>query len=278
VLARQLFKKDVDKSVGEAERIKDHYLKPLDAASAVNAFQWSKARLTLFAPDAMAGVQRFEADSKFFRSLVVVLIILMPWALLSSTARPAVAIASVPMLLLAFWRYVDQRSKSTNQAYWYVITQEAAAEKGFRVEVPKVPPSGPTHAGGVVFRVMGEQEVRYLLVQATNDVGDWVLPKGHIEPDESPERAAVREVQEETGVWAAVRGELQQVSYTAKDERVRAQFYLMEALAMEKPVDKGRDVVWLPLEQALARTRPDHPEALFLLASASEKCLSFRTR
>ena len=41
----------------------------------INAFQWAKARLTLEHPVALAAVQRFEADSKFFRSFVVVLVI-----------------------------------------------------------------------------------------------------------------------------------------------------------------------------------------------------------
>src|SRR2546428_5386066 len=80
-LAARLFKKDVDAAVQQAVRIKEHYLDPVHASSAINAFQWCKAKLTLKHPEAMATVQRFEADSKFFRSLVVVLGILIPWAL-----------------------------------------------------------------------------------------------------------------------------------------------------------------------------------------------------
>lgn len=273
-LAWCLFKKDVDKPVDSAVRIKEHYLGPLCASSAVNAFQWSKARLTLDASAAIAGVQRFEADSKFFRSLVVVLMILIPWGLLTSPARPSVALASVPLLILALWRYADQRIKSTNQAYWYVIAMEAACEKGFRVQSPKDSLDRPTHAGGVVFRRAASGSVEYLLVQATHDPNDWVLPKGHIERDERPAHSAVREVKEETGVWASIRGNLGQVSYTAMGEPVRAEFYVMEALATGKPVDRNRKVEWLSLKEALAKIR--HEEIQVLLAMADR--VASRTR
>ncbi len=48
-------------------------------------------------------------------------------------------------------------------------------------------------AGGVV---MDNDKV---LILERKDRGDFVIPKGHIEQDEKPEEAALREVQEETG-------------------------------------------------------------------------------
>jgi hypothetical protein len=38
-----------------------------------------QVRLTLEQPAALATVQRFEADSKFFRSLVIVLAVVILW-------------------------------------------------------------------------------------------------------------------------------------------------------------------------------------------------------
>src|SRR5260221_4143486 len=67
-LAAFLIRSDVDAAVDQAVRIKEHYLEPLGATSAVNAFQWAKARLVTEKPEAAADVHRFEADSKFFRS------------------------------------------------------------------------------------------------------------------------------------------------------------------------------------------------------------------
>lgn len=52
-------------------------------------------------------------------------------------------------------------------------------------------------AGVVVFR--GDQ-----VLVIKNRFGEWVLPKGKVEPGETPEAAALREVEEETGVRAEI--------------------------------------------------------------------------
>ena len=52
-------------------------------------------------------------------------------------------------------------------------------------------------AGGVVFR-RTEEGTRLLLILDAYE--NWGLPKGHIEPSESPKQAALREVREETGI------------------------------------------------------------------------------
>lgn len=57
-------------------------------------------------------------------------------------------------------------------------------------------------AGGVVYRVAADQ-IEYIICRHTGDTR-WILPKGWVERDESHEVAALREVQEETGVRATV--------------------------------------------------------------------------
>ncbi|HEV7642464.1 MAG TPA: NUDIX domain-containing protein [Pyrinomonadaceae bacterium] len=174
----------------------------------LNTFQWSKAKLTLKHPDAMESIHRFEADSKFFRSLVIVC--LMVFGLLAidlirqifsfdrlfENAGPF-AVAAIFVAPLAFWRYVEQRLKATNQAYIYIVTLEGGCVKS----EPRA--DGLTHAGGVVWR-QAKNGFEYLLVQASKKPNEWVLPKGHIEMIENTRETAVREVYEETGIWARV--------------------------------------------------------------------------
>jgi len=54
-----------------------------------------------------------------------------------------------------------------------------------------------TSAGGVVFR-MHNGEPLFLLIR--DSYRNWGFPKGHLEADEGAEAAALREVQEETGI------------------------------------------------------------------------------
>jgi 8-oxo-dGTP diphosphatase len=39
-----------------------------------------------------------------------------------------------------------------------------------------------------------------------NKIGQWLYPGGHVDPDEDPAEAALREVREETGIEATVIG------------------------------------------------------------------------
>ncbi|MBZ5491376.1 MAG: NUDIX domain-containing protein [Acidobacteriia bacterium] len=271
LLAKVFVKSDSAPPVSHAVKIKEYYLDRLKASLSINAFQWAKAQLTLDHPEALASVQRFEADSKFFRSLFVVLCIICPWSVV--TRQYPLAIACLPLLVLAFWRYFDQRIKATNQAYWYVITLESQRKDGYRATAT-MPPSEFTHAGGVVYRRTSvdpsnggtKDKLEYLLVQATDDPLKWVLPKGHINPGEKLQETAVREVREESGVWAGIRGPLGESSYTFKDEPIKVQFYLMEALKQERPKERKREHLWLILEEALKRNAVERHRKLLKLA------------
>jgi len=54
-----------------------------------------------------------------------------------------------------------------------------------------------TSAGGVVYRVH-DGEPLFLLIR--DSYRNWGFPKGHLEPEELPDAAALREVREETGL------------------------------------------------------------------------------
>src|SRR5262249_34586444 len=156
-------------------------------------------------------------------------------------------IGAATLIPLALWRYMEQRFKSTNQAYWSVITL-TGKQDNIAVNTQRGI-GGPTHAGGVVSRQSGSGTTEYLLVQASK-TAEWVLPKGKIEPDEDKRETAIREVHEETGVWARITGDLGVRSYFVDGARVTVNIFLMEQVARGFPSDPFRKRAWFPLEEA----------------------------
>lgn len=108
-----------------------------------------------------------------------------------------------------------------------------------------------THAGGVVYRLQGTTP-ELLLVTARADPSAWVLPKGHIEPGESPEQAAVREVLEETGVRARVVEFLTTARQVVRGTPQQIDYYLMAMVAEETPGEM-RHTCWLTADAAARR-------------------------
>jgi len=104
-----------------------------------------------------------------------------------------------------------------------------------------------THAGGIVVRESGSGP-EYLIVRARRDPSAWVLPKGHIEPGETPEDAAVREVEEEAGCRAVVMGPLGRIAFG----EVRTQIYLMR-FEREVEATESREIYWGPVDEARRR-------------------------
>ena len=87
----------------------------------------------------------------------------------------------------------------------------------------------------------------------------WSLPKGHVEQGETHEQAAVREVEEETGISGRITARLGSVEYTfvAQGRRIhkRVHHYLMEAVAGElSDADiEVTEVAWVPLSDLAGR-------------------------
>lgn len=86
----------------------------------------------------------------------------------------------------------------------------------------------PTHAGAVVFRIK-DGELRFLVIASSNG-RHWVLPKGHIEPGESSDVAALREMREEAGIAGEIVKTLSIQKFHKLDEDAVAQYYLVRQL------------------------------------------------
>jgi 8-oxo-dGTP pyrophosphatase MutT (NUDIX family) len=109
-----------------------------------------------------------------------------------------------------------------------------------------------THAGAVVYRG-SEHAPEFLLIGASANPQERVLPKGHIERGEAPASAAVREVLEEAGVSAGLVDEtpLGTVWYRVGSREVRVLYYLARRLGDGRR-HEDRSIVWLPADQAEA--------------------------
>ncbi|MCK6446575.1 MAG: NUDIX domain-containing protein [Planctomycetes bacterium] len=108
-----------------------------------------------------------------------------------------------------------------------------------------------THAGGVVVRERAGV-AEFLIVRSLKNREHWVLPKGHIDPGETAEVAAVREVREEAGVAAELERYLGTSEYVANGERCVIAFWRMRWLA-EVGRAEDRELAWLPLAAAVTR-------------------------
>jgi 8-oxo-dGTP pyrophosphatase MutT (NUDIX family) len=106
----------------------------------------------------------------------------------------------------------------------------------------------PTHAGGVVLRGRGAS-LRVLLVTAKRQPNQWVFPKGHIEPGETVEQTAIREVEEEAGVVATVGEPIGTLEFRNARGVVRAQFFVMAFVSEDTPRE-GRRRGWFTVEEA----------------------------
>ena len=101
-------------------------------------------------------------------------------------------------------------------------------------------------AGGVVVR-----DGMVLLVHRPR-YDDWTFPKGKLDPGESFEDAAVREVEEETGVRCSLDRELASTRYKVGDRPKLVRYWLMtpETENPFEPNDETDDLRWLAPEDA----------------------------
>lgn len=125
--------------------------------------------------------------------------------------------------------------------------------------VSKVPTKLQFSAGGVAFRKHGRR-IDVALISVGED-NRWQLPKGIVDKGESPEAAALREVQEETGVEGEIVERIDRIEYwylsKEQSERVRyhkfVYFYLLRYKSgdVADHDDEVNEARWVEIDDAI---------------------------
>jgi 8-oxo-dGTP diphosphatase len=115
-------------------------------------------------------------------------------------------------------------------------------------------------AGGIVHRRRGG--ALEVLVIHRPEYEDWTLPKGKLDPGETPEQAAVREVEEETGIRCTLGPYAGTNEYHDRHGRSkRVDYWLMEPEhepEVFEPNDEVDEIRWLGLDDARELLTHEH--------------------
>jgi 8-oxo-dGTP pyrophosphatase MutT (NUDIX family) len=105
-------------------------------------------------------------------------------------------------------------------------------------------------AGGVVWHQPDEGALQVLVIHRPR-YDDWSLPKGKLDAGEPAPDAAVREVEEETGLRCRLGDELPEVRYEdGRDRPKRVRYWSMEVIdGAFEPNREVDEVRWVPSDQ-----------------------------
>ena len=130
-------------------------------------------------------------------------------------------------------------------------------------------------AGGVAFRSL-EESVEVALIK-TSAEGRWQLPKGIIDPGETSEVAALREVREEAGIVCEIIAPLEDIEYwfaaafdggPKKRYHKKVHFYLMRFISGDV-ADHDHEVTearWVEINEAAEMLAFDSEKKLVKIA------------
>jgi 8-oxo-dGTP diphosphatase len=99
-------------------------------------------------------------------------------------------------------------------------------------------------AGGIV-----ERDGRVLLVHRPK-YDDWSFPKGKLDDGETWEEAALREVEEETGLRCELGDEVGRTHYLVLQGPKEVRYYRMTCRGEARAQNEVDEVRWVPLDEA----------------------------
>jgi 8-oxo-dGTP diphosphatase len=99
-------------------------------------------------------------------------------------------------------------------------------------------------AGGVIVR-----DGSVLLVHRPRH-DDWSFPKGKLEPGETWEQAALREVEEETALVCSLGEEVGRTHYVVEEQAKEVRYFWMTSDGEARAKNEIDDVRWLSFDEA----------------------------
>ena len=124
-------------------------------------------------------------------------------------------------------------------------------------------------AGAIAVRTDGPVP-EFLVVTAKQSPEHVIFPKGHIEPGETSVAAALRELREEAGVDGEVIAPIGTSAFRSGEEEVEVTYYLIRYMA-QSAADEGRQLRWLPYQEAREQLSFDDAKRLLDTATATLK-------
>lgn len=123
-----------------------------------------------------------------------------------------------------------------------------------------------TSAGGIVVRLSGGRS--WVALVKEGDLPDYILPKGRLEPGETPLQAARREIAEEAGLTdlelVAELGARQRLNY-ARNRWITVHYFLFLTAQEEgRPTDlqHGYRCEWFPIDRLPSMFWPEQRQLL----------------
>lgn len=115
-------------------------------------------------------------------------------------------------------------------------------------------------AGAVTFR-WDTDPLRILIISGKKNPDHWIFPKGNINPSETKEEAAIRELREEAGVEGKLIKFAGTTKYNFGGEKISVAYYVIEFLE-QVSTDEDRARIWCTIDESIKMLTYDDTKTL----------------